>query len=271
MVPKIVFIIPYKNRELEKTHFSVYMSYLLEDYLENDYEIYYSHQTENKPFTRGGTKNIGFLCVKKKYPNDYKNITFVFNDIDTLPIKKNILEYETLKGIVKHFYGFTYTLGGIFSITGEDFELCNGFPNLYGWGLEDNAMNDRVIKNNLIIDRSVFFNIHSREIIHIMDSSKRLINNRDPGDYQGNNLKDNLYSIKELNYNIVENEENKKNILKNEFMINIISFKTLLDPLSQNYYIKNVEKNSNLRNNLLKKPGEGVVWSLNRINYNKKI
>jgi hypothetical protein len=265
-IPKIVFIVPYKNRPEEKLHFSIYMKYILEDYNENEYEIYYSHQLENKPFSRGGTKNIGFLVLKNKYPNDYKKITFVFNDIDTLPIKKNILKYKTSKGIVKHFYGFRYTLGGIFSIIGEDFELCNGFPNLYGWGLEDNAMNDRVIKNNLTIDRSIFFEIYSKEIIHVMDSSKRLINNRDPGDYQDNNFKDNLDSIENLNYDIVKHEENIKNISDNEFIINIISFKTLIDPLTQDYYIKDIEKNPQLRNNLLKKPGQGVIWSLNRIN-----
>ena len=84
MVPKIVFIVPYKNRKYHKIHFEIYMKYILEDIPTNNYEIFFVYQKDNRPFNRGAMKNIGFLAIKNKYPNDYQNITFVFNDIDTI-------------------------------------------------------------------------------------------------------------------------------------------------------------------------------------------
>lgn len=263
-IPKIVFIVPYKNRREEKLHFSIYMKYILEDYNENDYEIYYSHQIEDKPFSRGGTKNIGFLVVKNKYPNDYKNITFVFNDVDTVPIEKNILNYITSKGLVKHFFGFNFTLGGIFSIIGEDFEKCNGFPNLYGWGMEDNAINDRVIANNIKIDRSVFYPIGSKKIINFTNDGRRLIDNKDPRDYKKGRFIDNLYNINDLDYTIVSNKENVSKNSSNEFVININKFTSLKNPLDQQYYIQDMTKTGKVYPDVLEKQKRREQWSMNR-------
>jgi len=122
-------------------------------------------------------KNIGFLAIKAKYPNDYKTITFVFNDVDTIPIKKGLLDYKTTSGTVKHFYGFTHALGGIVSMTGGDFEAVNGFPNYWAWGFEDNMLNWRV-KNtpNMKIDRSQFYKINDPNITQIKGEITRDIN-----------------------------------------------------------------------------------------------
>ena len=224
-IPSKIFIIPYRNRCHEKTHFSVYMKYILEDLDPNEYEIYFSHQCDNRPFNRGGMKNIGFLAMKDKYPNHYKNITFIFNDIDTIPCKKDTLNYDTTQGVVKHFYGFTFALGGIFSITGEDFEKCNGFPGLWGWGIEDNTMQYRVLQNNIKIDRSVFYTIGSSQIIQILDKPYRLIADKDAS---RRNCNDGLNTIKNLNYNI-----------ENEY-INVTSFTNSMDPNLEEFYQKDI-------------------------------
>ena len=100
-IPKKVFIVPYRNRIQHKFFFSKYMSFILEN--DDDYEIFFSHQCDVRTFNRGATKNIGFLAVKKKYPDHYKDIDFVFNDVDTIPFNK-IFNYSTQVGIVKHFY-----------------------------------------------------------------------------------------------------------------------------------------------------------------------
>ena len=277
-VPKIIFIVPYKNREQENLHFSIYMKYIMEDYDKNDYEIYYSHQIDNRPFNRGATKNIGFIAMKNKYPDDYKNITFVFNDIDTIPALKNTFNYITSHGNVKHYYGYTFALGGIFSITGGDFEKCNGFPNNWGWGLEDNAMCDRVLLNELKIDRSQFFTLNSKEVIHLYDSPTRLINNKEPTNYIQKTLRDNLSNIYELDYNIENNlteyadaadaadantSSNKiSSIYQKEYIININQFRTLVNPANEIFYNQNTFYNKMLRPNMYENSVRRTRWGL---------
>lgn len=178
-VPKLVFIVPYRDRVQHKQFFTKYMDFLMEDYEKEDYEIFFIHQCDNRPFNRGAMKNIGFLAIKDKYPNDYKNITFVFNDVDTLPYTKNLLPYETKHGVVKHFYGVTFALGGIFSISGSDFEKINGFPNLWGWSQEDNLIQYRAINGGLKIDRSVFFPILDSNILQFTDSIHKIISKKE--------------------------------------------------------------------------------------------
>ncbi len=76
-----IFVVPYRDREPHKTIFSHYMTHLLEG---QNYEIYYIEQNDKRHFNRGALKNIGFMVGKEKYPNHYRNITFIFHDIDLL-------------------------------------------------------------------------------------------------------------------------------------------------------------------------------------------
>jgi len=278
-IPKIIFIVPYRDRIQEKCIFSTYMKYIMEDYNKDDYEIYYSHQMDSRPFNRGATKNIGFLVMKNKYPNDYHNITFVFNDVDTLPVKKNSFDYATTKGTIKHFYGYTFALGGVFSIVGSDFEKCNGFPNNWGWGLEDNVMNDRVLLNEFIINREQFYSRESRGVLHLYDTPSRIINNKEPGNYLSKNLNDNLNTINELSYVIIPNTLNDEtsNVINNgtinnnikvstieqkEYMINISNFRTFVNPANEIFYTQNTFYNSMLSPKVYEKTIHRKRWSL---------
>ena len=231
MVPKRVFIVPYKNRIQHKYFFSIYMTQvILQD--QSDYEIYFSHQTDARPFNRGGVKNIGFMAIKQKYPNDYKDITFIFNDIDTVPFT-NIFTYETTPSIVKHYYGFTYALGGIVVIKGRDFEKLNGYPCYWGWGNEDNLLNNRCLTHGLTIDRSEFLPIGSPQILQLFDGISRLINKSDFMRAFKDNGLDGICTISNLEYTIDTASSNQMdNIFKiehpNIFYINIVNFKPLI-------------------------------------------
>ena len=173
-MPDIVFIVPYRNRPEHKFFFSKYMTSLLSD---KSYEIYFVHQNDNRSFNRGAMKNMGFLAMKEKYPN-YKDLNFVFNDVDTIPFN-NIFDYQTTHGIVKHYYGFEYALGGIVVIKGGDFEKINGFPNCWGWGNEDTSLQKRCLAHNLRIDRSEFKGIRNPQILQLFDGVERIINRSD--------------------------------------------------------------------------------------------
>ena len=239
MIPNRVFIVPYRNRIQHKLFFSNYMTNVILTG-QTDYEIYFSHQADSRNFNRGGTKNIGFLAVKEKYPEHYKQITFIFNDVDTIPFT-SLFDYETVPGVVKHYYGFKYALGGIVVIKGEDFERTNGYPCYWGWGNEDNCLQDRCIKNNIHIDRSVFYPIGNPNILQLFDGMSRLISKKDPWRYKHDVGRDGLSTITDLEYTIdLESSDFNDNIYvvhnPNIFYVNINHFNVMLKDTADDYY-----------------------------------
>lgn len=231
-IPTKIFIVPYRNRIQHKFFLSKYMTFLLEDEDPGSYEIYFSHQSDTRPFNRGATKNIGFLAMKKKYPRHYKNITFIFNDVDTLPFSK-IFNYHTTIGIVQHLYGFNFALGGIVIFKGGDFEKINGYPNYWGWGMEDNVLQQRCIKKGLEIDRTTqFYPIGSPEILQLFDGIKRIVTRNSHSFAKYDTGIDGVNTIYNLVFSIdyeSTNPDDNINIVDNQniFIINIHSFDTL--------------------------------------------
>lgn len=237
-IPKRIFIVPYRNRVQHKFFFSKYMSFILED--KDDYEIFFSHQCDARTFNRGAVKNIGFIAAKNKYPEHYKNITFIFNDVDTIPFNK-IFDYETTHGVVKHYYGFKYALGGIVVMKGSDFETINGFPCFWGWGMEDNVLQKRCETFGIKIDRSVFYNIGSPEILQLFDGISRIISKKDPWRGEYDDGIDGLRTIRELKYSIDEKSDNPNDnifLVHNEKIkfVNIKTFLTHIPFGTEEYY-----------------------------------
>jgi GT2 family glycosyltransferase len=144
-------------------------------------------------------KNIGFLYAKEKYTY-YKDIVFVFNDLDTLPYKKGLLDYTLNQNEIKHYYGFTFCLGGIFAIRGSDFERINGFPSFWNWGWEDTVLYDRAIAANIKINREQFYDYGSSSILHLIDGVKKEISTRTNDLYTRGIVLDGLSTLRNLYY-----------------------------------------------------------------------
>jgi hypothetical protein len=239
---KRVFIVPYRDRIQHKFFFSKQMEFILED--SDDYEIIFVHQCDSRNFNRGAMKNIGFLAIKEKYPDTYKDISFIFNDVDTLPFHK-IFDYNTIPGVVKHYYGFESALGGIVVIKGADFEKINGYPNYWGWGMEDACLQKRCLINHIQIDRSQFYPIGSPEILQLFDGVSRIVNRKDPQRMKTDNGQDGLRSIHKLIYSLdLEslNPADNKYIVNSEriFVANVNTFMTLVRFENDTYHEYNL-------------------------------
>jgi len=229
-VPKLVFIVPYRDRVQHKTFFTEYMTgVVMRDFIKDqDYSIYFVHQNDTRPFNRGAMKNIGFLAIKYRYPIAYKNMTFVFNDVDTVPYTNGVLNYETSHGTIKHFYGFQYALGGMFSIKGADFERIGGFPNFWAWGCEDNCIYDRAIAAGIIVDRSTFFPIGDQRILQLYDGVTRNICRTEALSTRLRTTQETIWSIRNLAFEF-----------KDEY-INVAWFDTTVDPSALTIETQNI-------------------------------
>jgi len=232
--PARIFIIPYRDRIKDKEQFLKHMAELLVETAESEpYEIYFAHQYDKRPFNRGAMKNIGFLALRDKYPETYKDITFIFHDVDTWPNEKGLIDYTTTPGIVRHFYGYKFALGGMFAIKGADFEKSKGFPNFWGWGIEDNVMNDRCLAAGLLIDRSQFYEIDDKRIARSFDGFKRIISRKDSLIYKQAGC-DDLNSLKNIKWTF------------HGKYINIFQFDCRMNPSEQVYAPIDIRKTKKL-------------------------
>jgi hypothetical protein len=142
---KLGVCVPYRNRELHLHEFIPKVG----KYLKNqniDFQMYFCHQTDDKLFNRGATKNIAAEWAFKE-GCDY----VVWHDIDMIPIEDGGADYsypsEGPRHIATKISQMGYELkyheyfGGAVLFTKEQVEKTNGYSNNYwDWGMEDDDL-----------------------------------------------------------------------------------------------------------------------------------
>jgi len=163
--PSHIFIIPYRNRESQRTEFISKMPAILDEQIpstdSSSYQIWIIHQADERLFNRGALLNIGFRIAQARYPDTWPGIQFVFHDIDIMPTRPGILDYNTVPGKARHPYGdprpqWGGILGCFCIIMGADYAKAGGSPNYFGWGGEDVALSRRCQAQGIIIDEHDF-------------------------------------------------------------------------------------------------------------------
>lgn len=152
-----VIVIPYRAREKQLEYFIENTAPLLQKHIPNGKVVVVEQDWNNKLFNRGCLLNIGV----KEYEN--KTVHYTTHDVDINPFEETILKYyidplpdNTIKGI---YTSVCNTLGGIIKMQSKTFFDINGFPNdIWGWGHEDKALQNRAEFKKLSIEKNILNN-----------------------------------------------------------------------------------------------------------------
>uniref|UniRef100_A0A0N8BQ41 Beta-1,4-N-acetylgalactosaminyltransferase n=1 Tax=Daphnia magna TaxID=35525 RepID=A0A0N8BQ41_9CRUS len=166
----VALIIPYRQR---KFHLKIFLRYM-HPFLQRQqlqYVVFIVEQSNGSEFNRGMLMNIGYQEALKQ--GSFQ--CFIFHDIDLLPeddrnpytCPENGRPRQMAYSIDIYDYRPTpkQHLGGVSAFTVTDFQLINGFSNVFwGWGSEDDDLYRRVVHHNLTVTRitdneSAFANI----------------------------------------------------------------------------------------------------------------
>ena len=142
---KLGVCVPYRNRELHLHEFIPKVG----KYLKNrniDFQMYFCHQTDDKLFNRGATKNI---AAKHAFEEGCDYI--VWHDIDMIPEEGGGADYSfpdkhpihIATKISQMDYKLKYHeyFGGAVVFSKEQVENTNGYSNGYwDWGMEDDDL-----------------------------------------------------------------------------------------------------------------------------------
>lgn len=153
---EVAIIVPFRNRSVQLWIFLSYMHPFLQKQMLN-YRIFVIEQMEGD-FNRAKLFNVGYVEALKIFPYH----CFIFHDVDLIPQKLSNMYACThqprhMSSSVNTFrYNLPYKelSGGAVAILQKQFELVNGFSNMfYGWGGEDDDFHSRVINRGMTLCR----------------------------------------------------------------------------------------------------------------------
>ena len=181
-----IIIIPYRAREKHLEYYIENTVPLLKKHMPNSKVVVIEQDWNNKLFNRGYLLNIGV----KEYEN--KTIHCMTHDVDINPYEETIIKYyvdpiadNAIKGI---YTSKCNTLGGIIKFQSKTFFLINGFPNnIWGWGQEDKALQNRAEFKKINISKNILNNDPNQKKYFLRFND---INDRNP--YKGKSF----YNIK---------------------------------------------------------------------------
>lgn len=155
---RTAIIIPYRDR---RQHLTLYLYNVIPKLIRQriDFTIFVIEQSHSAAFNRGMMRNVGFEEAKKEGPFD----CFIFNDVDTIIEDDRNMFYcnpfrvrHLASSISRYQYSMpSYILvGGIIAFTKMQFELINGYSNMFFlWGGEDDDVYRRLVEAGCIIER----------------------------------------------------------------------------------------------------------------------
>lgn len=133
-----------------------------------DWKVIVIEQSDdNRKFNRGALLNIG----SKLSETDY----VIFHDVDLLPLMKIVPYYTAFPKSPIHIakvwtskYDSPTFLGGVLSMSIEDIQKTNGFPNnFWGWGGEDDVLRNRIKTKKLTVYQPTLRGEGYKELPHV--------------------------------------------------------------------------------------------------------
>ncbi|ESO87263.1 hypothetical protein LOTGIDRAFT_107097, partial [Lottia gigantea] len=171
----VAILVPYRDRQ---AHLKIFLQNI-HPFLQKqqiDYSIYIIEMVSGVKFNRAMLFNIGYVESSKLY----NHTCFIFHDVDLVP-ENDLNIYSCSEDHPRHMsvaidkmhYKLPYNqiFGGASAMTKDQFELVNGFSNLYfGWGGEDDDMYNRIVHNKMNIIRFSSAVARYKMLSHAKDS-----------------------------------------------------------------------------------------------------